>query len=49
MKNIAIILASGTGERFGENIPKQFFEFRGKTLLEHALDTFERNIPIYNT
>lgn len=43
MKNIAIILASGTGERFGENIPKQFFEFRGKTLLEHALDTFERN------
>ncbi len=43
MKNIAIILASGTGERFGENIPKQFFEFRGKTLLEHALDTFDRN------
>ena len=27
MKNIAIILASGTGERFGEKIPKQFYKF----------------------
>ncbi len=43
MKNIAIILASGNGERFGENIPKQFFVFRGKTLLEHAIDAFEKN------
>ena len=43
MKNIAIILASGTGERFGENIPKQFYKFRGKTLLEHSLDAFEKN------
>ena len=43
MKNIAIILASGTGERFGENIPKQFFKFRGKTLLEHSIDAFEQN------
>lgn len=43
MKNIAIILASGTGERFGENIPKQFFKFKGKTLLEHSIDAFEQN------
>ena len=43
MKNIAIILASGTGERFGENIPKQFYQFKGKTLLEHAIDAFEKN------
>lgn len=43
MKNIAIILASGTGERFGENIPKQFYQFEGKTLLEHAIDAFEKN------
>ena len=43
MKNIAIILASGTGERFGENIPKQFYQFEGKTLLQHAIDAFEKN------
>ncbi|MGN1124648.1 MAG: 2-C-methyl-D-erythritol 4-phosphate cytidylyltransferase [Candidatus Gastranaerophilaceae bacterium] len=43
MKNIAIILASGTGERFGEKIPKQFFKFKGKTLLEHSIDAFEQN------
>ncbi len=43
MRNIAIILASGSGERFGENIPKQFFIFKGKTLLEHSLDAFEKN------
>lgn len=43
MKNIAIILASGTGERFGENVPKQFYQFEGKTLLEHAIDAFEKN------
>ena len=43
MKNIAIVLASGTGERFGENIPKQFYKFEGKTILEHSLDAFEQN------
>ena len=43
MKNIAIVLASGTGERFGENIPKQFFCFEGKTLLEYSLDAFQQN------
>lgn len=43
MKHIAIILASGNGERFGENIPKQFYVFREKTLLEHSIDAFEQN------
>lgn len=43
MKNITIILASGNGERFGENIPKQFYVFKGKTLLEHAVSAFEKN------
>ena len=43
MKNIAIILASGTGERFGEKIPKQFYKFEGKTILEHSIDAFENN------
>lgn len=40
MKNLALILASGTGERSGLNQPKQFFEVGGKTLLEHSIETF---------
>lgn len=43
MKNISIILASGTGERFGENIPKQFYKIKNKTILEYSLDAFEQN------
>ena len=42
MKNTAIILASGTGERSGLNRPKQFFEVGGKTLLEHSISAFEK-------
>lgn len=43
MKNISVILASGTGERFGENIPKQFYKIKDKTILEYSLDAFEQN------
>lgn len=40
-KNYAIILASGTGERAGLNIPKQFALINGKTILEYSIDTFQ--------
>ncbi len=43
MKNIAIILAGGSGSRFGLNIPKQFAKVAGKTLIEHTLDTFQKS------
>lgn len=46
MKNIAIILASGTGERVGLDIPKQFVKIAGRTVLEHTLDIFEKNNQI---
>lgn len=46
MKNVAIILASGTGERSGLNIPKQFFEINGKTLLEIVVSTFDKHDKI---
>lgn len=39
----AIILASGSGERLGYNIPKQFIKVAGKTLIEHTIDIFENN------
>ena len=42
-KNYAIILASGTGERVGLNIPKQFAEINGKTILEYSIDAFNNH------
>jgi 2-C-methyl-D-erythritol 4-phosphate cytidylyltransferase len=42
-RNIAIILASGTGTRFRSSTPKQFLKLAGKTVLEHTLDIFEKH------
>lgn len=41
MRNIAVILAAGTGSRFGSELPKQFLEINGKTVLEYSVDRFE--------
>lgn len=41
MKNYAIILASGTGSRFGSDLPKQFTEINGRTILERSIDVFD--------
>ncbi len=46
MKIIAILLAGGVGSRFGADCPKQFLEVKGRTILEHAIDAFERNSNI---
>ena len=43
LKNYALILASGNGNRFGSSIPKQFVEICGRTILERTLDIFEQN------
>lgn len=45
-QNIVIILASGSGLRFGSDVPKQFLKVAGKTVLEHTLDCFEKNNSI---
>ena len=42
MKTIAIILAAGTGTRFGGNVPKQFLKINGKEILAYSLDTFSK-------
>lgn len=39
--NIAIIVAAGSGKRFGGAIPKQFLEISQKPLLIHTLEKFE--------
>lgn len=41
--NIAIILAGGVGSRLGLSTPKQFFKVAGKMVIEHTVDTFEKN------
>jgi len=43
MKNVAIILAGGKGERFGSSLPKQFIKLAGQRVIEHTLDIFEKN------
>lgn len=48
MKNVAIILASGSGERFGHNIPKQFYKLNNKTILEYSIEAFENHEKIDN-
>ncbi len=46
LKNYALILASGTGTRFKTDIPKQFVEICGKTILERTIEIFEKNNAI---
>lgn len=38
-----VILAGGSGERFGGSIPKQFIKIAGKTVIEHTLEQVERS------
>ena len=39
-KNIAIILASGLGKRFGIKEPKQYLRFNNQLLLNHTIQLF---------
>ncbi len=43
MKNVALILASGTGSRCGLDYPKQFAKIRGKCILQYTVEAFENN------
>lgn len=38
--NTAIIVAAGSGTRFGSETPKQFLEIKGKPLVVHAIERF---------
>lgn len=43
MKNIAIILAGGSGKRMGQDIPKQFLNVNDKPVLIYTLETFQKH------
>ena len=38
MNNIAILLAGGTGKRFGSFVPKQYLPVNGKMIIEYSLE-----------
>ena len=42
MKNIAIILAGGSGRRMGNTLPKQFLKVNDRMVIEHTIDSFQR-------
>ena len=41
MKTIAIIVAGGSGMRFGAQLPKQFLDLGGKPILMRTIEVFE--------
>lgn len=42
-RNIAVVLAGGSGRRMGTNVPKQYLEIRGRMVIEYAIDAFDKN------
>ncbi|MCR5519294.1 MAG: 2-C-methyl-D-erythritol 4-phosphate cytidylyltransferase [Bacteroidales bacterium] len=46
MKNIAMILAGGSGTRIGGEIPKQFLEVGGKPILAYTMERFQNHLHI---
>ena len=40
--NVAVVLAGGSGQRFGAALPKQFLPLAGKTVIEHSILAFEQ-------
>ncbi len=46
MKNVSVILAGGSGKRIGSDIPKQFLQVAGKTILEHTVEKFDTHPQI---
>jgi 2-C-methyl-D-erythritol 4-phosphate cytidylyltransferase len=38
---VAVVLAGGSGQRFGADVPKQLLRLDGKTLIEHCVAAFE--------
>lgn len=42
MKNIALIIAGGSGKRMGLDVPKQFVNVKGKPVIIYTLEAFEK-------
>jgi 2-C-methyl-D-erythritol 4-phosphate cytidylyltransferase len=42
MLTVAVVLAGGTGERFGTHLPKQLLPVGGRPMIEHSVAAFEQ-------
>ena len=45
MRNVAVILAGGSGVRLGSTTPKQFLEIAGKQVIQYSIEAFH-NCPL---
>ena len=43
LRNVAVILAGGTGTRIGLNIPKQLIKVAGKPIIEHTISAMHQS------
>jgi 2-C-methyl-D-erythritol 4-phosphate cytidylyltransferase len=41
MRTVAVVLAGGSGERFGTSVPKQLLPLAGRPLIEHSVAAFD--------
>lgn len=46
-KNIAIIVAAGSGTRFGDDRPKQFLKLQGREILDYSVTSFSNHPLIH--
>ncbi|HWG61753.1 MAG TPA: 2-C-methyl-D-erythritol 4-phosphate cytidylyltransferase [Streptosporangiaceae bacterium] len=42
MRTVAVVLAGGSGQRFGTALPKQLLPLGGKPLIEHSVAAFDK-------
>jgi len=42
MRTVAVVLAGGSGERFGTPVPKQLLTLAGRPMIEHSVAAFDR-------
>ena len=38
IENALVILAGGNGSRFGKKIPKQFYIYKKREIIDHSVD-----------
>ncbi len=48
MKHVAVILAGGIGKRMDSSMPKQFLEIKGKPIIAHTIENFQKCRDIDN-
>ena len=46
MANIALIIAGGSGQRMGQDIPKQFINVDDKPVIVYTLEAFQNHANI---